>query len=83
MSVAADLFPGSAERPIRTGAGETELRTSGHGRLLLHGHPQAQVCRHKIAAELARHCPLTAAGESRAPLNAARGHRRAANDAAR
>lgn len=60
MNVMADLFPGFAERRIRTAGAEIFLRTGGNGPplLLLHGYPQVHVCWHKIAAELARHCTL-------------------------
>ena len=60
MNVIADLFPGFAERRIETAGAEIFLRTGGTGPplLLLHGYPQAHVCWHKIAPELARHCTL-------------------------
>jgi haloacetate dehalogenase len=60
MNVIADLFPGFAERRIRTPAAEIFLRTGGTGPalLLLHGYPQTHVCWHKIAGELARHATL-------------------------
>ncbi len=60
MNVIADLFPGFAERRIKTEGAEIFLRTGGSGPplLLLHGYPQAHVCWHKIAPELARHCTL-------------------------
>jgi haloacetate dehalogenase len=60
MSVGADLFPGFAERRIRTAGAEIYLRTGGSGPplLLLHGYPMTHVTWHKIAGELARHCTL-------------------------
>jgi haloacetate dehalogenase len=60
MSIIADLFPGFAERRIRTDGAEIFLRTGGAGPplLLLHGYPQTHVCWHKVAGELARHCTL-------------------------
>ena len=60
MNVIADLFPGFAERRIKTVGAEIFLRTGGTGPalLLLHGYPQTHVCWHKIAGELARHCTL-------------------------
>ena len=58
MNVSADLFPGFAERRIKTDGAEIFVRTGGSGPplLLLHGYPQTHVCWHKIAPELARHC---------------------------
>jgi haloacetate dehalogenase len=74
MNAIADLFPGFAERRIRTDGAEIFLRTGGTGPplLLLHGYPQTHVCWHKIAPELARHCTLVIAdlrgyGASSAP----------------
>ena len=75
MSALPDLFPGFAERRIKTTAGvEIHLRTGGSGPplLLLHGYPQTHVAWHKIAPELARHCTLVVAdlrgyGSSSAP----------------
>ena len=63
MRPAVDLFPGWAERRIKTDGAEIYLRTAGSGPplLLLHGYPQTHVCWHKIAAELARHCTLVLA----------------------
>jgi haloacetate dehalogenase len=60
MNVIADLFPGFAERRIATDGAEIYLRTGGSGPplLLLHGYPQAHVCWHKVAPELARYCTL-------------------------
>ena len=60
---AGDLFPGWAERRIRTQGAEIFVRTGGSGPplLLLHGYPQTHACWHKIAAELARHCTLVIA----------------------
>jgi haloacetate dehalogenase len=60
MSAIADLFPGFAEHRLRTDGAEIFLRTGGSGPplLLLHGYPQAHVCWHKIAPELARHATL-------------------------
>jgi haloacetate dehalogenase len=75
MNGLPDLFPGFAERRIRTGDNvEIYLRTGGSGPplLLLHGYPQIHVMWHKIAPELARHCTLVIAdlrgyGDSSAP----------------
>jgi haloacetate dehalogenase len=75
VSALPDLFPGFAERRIKTTAGvEIYLRTGGSGPplLLLHGYPQTHVAWHKIAPELARHCTLVVAdlrgyGASSAP----------------
>jgi haloacetate dehalogenase len=75
MSALPDLFPGFAERRIRTSADvDIYLRTGGSGPalLLLHGYPQTHVCWHRIAPELARHCTLVIAdlrgyGASSAP----------------
>jgi haloacetate dehalogenase len=63
MNVIADLFPGFAERRIRTEGAEIFLRTGGTGPplLLLHGYPQVHVCWHKIAPELSRHATLVIA----------------------
>jgi haloacetate dehalogenase len=60
MSAAGDLFPGFAERRIKTRGAEIYLRTGGSGPplLLLHGYPQTHVCWHKIASGLARHATL-------------------------
>jgi haloacetate dehalogenase len=60
MNVMPDLFPGFAERRIRTEGAEIFLRTGGSGPplLLLHGYPQTHVCWHKVAPDLARHCTL-------------------------
>jgi haloacetate dehalogenase len=61
MSGLPDLFPGFAERRIRTTPDvEIYLRTGGSGPplLLLHGYPQTHVMWHKAAPELARHCTL-------------------------
>jgi haloacetate dehalogenase len=60
MSALPDLFPGFAERRIRTEGAEIFLRTGGSGPalLLLHGYPQTHVCWHKVAPELARHVTL-------------------------
>jgi haloacetate dehalogenase len=70
-----DLFPGFAERRIRTAPDvEIHLRTGGTGPplLLLHGYPQTHVMWHKLAPELARHATLVIPdlrgyGESSAP----------------
>src|SRR5258705_4913725 len=74
MSQAANLFPGWAERRIKTAGAEIFLRTAGTGPplLLLHGYPQTHVCWHRIAPELARHVTLVLAdlrgyGASSAP----------------
>jgi haloacetate dehalogenase len=74
MSALPDLFPGFAERRIKTGAGEIYVRTGGLGAplLLLHGYPQTHVAWHKIAPELARHATVVVAdlrgyGDSSAP----------------
>ena len=82
MSALPDLFPGFAERRIKTDAGvEIYLRTGGSGPplLLLHGYPQTHVAWHKIAPELARHCTLVVAdlrgyGASSAPPGDAEHH---------
>ena len=75
MSAQADLFPGFAERRIRT-APDVEIyaRTGGSGPplLLLHGYPQTHVAWHKVAMELARQYTLVVAdlrgyGASSAP----------------
>ena len=74
MSALPDLFPGFAERRIKTGR-RRDLpahRRRGPPLLLLHGYPQTHVCWHKIAPELARHCTLVIAdlrgyGASSAP----------------
>jgi haloacetate dehalogenase len=61
MSALPDLFPGFAERRIRTAPDvEIYLRTGGSGPplLLLHGYPQSHVSWHKVATELARRCTL-------------------------
>jgi len=61
VSPLPDLYPGFAERRIKTAADvEIYLRTGGSGPplLLLHGYPQTHVIWHKIAPELARHCTL-------------------------
>jgi haloacetate dehalogenase len=70
-----DLFPGFAERRIRTAADvEIHARVGGSGPplLLLHGYPQTHVAWHKVAPELARHATLVIAdlrgyGASSAP----------------
>jgi haloacetate dehalogenase len=75
MSTLPDLFPGFAERRIRTAANvEIHLRTRGLGPplLLLHGYPQTHVMWHRIAPQLARHATLVVAdlrgyGASSAP----------------
>jgi haloacetate dehalogenase len=57
MSTLPDLFPGFAERRIRTAADvEIYLRTGGSGPplLLLHGYPQTHAMWHKVAPQLAR-----------------------------
>jgi haloacetate dehalogenase len=64
MSATPDLFPGFAERRIKTSNGvEIYLRTGGAGPplLLLHGYPQTHVAWHKIAPGLARQCTLVIA----------------------
>jgi haloacetate dehalogenase len=60
MNAIADLFPGFAERRVRTEGAEIFLRTGGSGPalLLLHGYPQTHVCWHKVAAELCRRFTL-------------------------
>jgi haloacetate dehalogenase len=75
MSTLPNLFPGFAERCIRTAAEvEIHLRTGGSGPplLLLHGYPQTHAMWHKIAPELARRATLVIAdlrgyGASSAP----------------
>ncbi len=74
MSALPDLYPGFAERRIKTEGAEIFLRTGGAGPplLLLHGYPQTHVCWHKVAPDLARHCTLVIAdlrgyGASSAP----------------
>jgi haloacetate dehalogenase len=60
MNAMPDMFPGFAERRVRTEGAEIFLRTGGSGPplLLLHGYPQTHVCWHKVAPGLARHCTL-------------------------
>jgi haloacetate dehalogenase len=61
VSALPDLFPGFAERRIKTADNvEIYLRTGGSGPplLLLHGYPQTHAVWHKVAPELARHCTL-------------------------
>jgi hypothetical protein len=80
MSAAPALFRGFAERRMRTEAGEMHL-------------PQVHVGWRTIASERARHRTMIFAGlpgygtssgrPSPVAVGAARGHRRAANDAAR
>jgi len=75
MSPLPDLFPGFAERRIRTAPDvEIHLRAGGSGPplLLLHGYPQTHAMWHKLAPELARHATLVVAdlrgyGASSAP----------------
>jgi haloacetate dehalogenase len=74
MNAMPDLFPGFAERRIKTEGAEIFLRTGGSGPplLLLHGYPQTHVSWHKVAPELARHFTLVIAdlrgyGASSAP----------------
>ena len=75
MSALPDLFPGLAERRLKTAPGvEIYARVGGSGPplLLLHGYPETHVCWHKVAPELARHCTLVIAdlrgyGASSAP----------------
>lgn len=76
-----DLFPGFAERRIKTREVEIFARVGGSGPplLLLHGYPQTHVCWHKIAPALARAFTLVVAdlrgyGQSSAPPGDA-GHR--------
>lgn len=56
MTALPDLFPGFAERRIKTDGAEIFVRVGGSGPplLLLHGYPQTHVCWHKVAPELAR-----------------------------
>jgi len=76
MSQLPDLFPGFAERRIRTADDvEIHLRTGGSGPplLLLHGYPQTHVMWHKVVPELARRRTLVIPdlrgyGASSAPL---------------
>jgi haloacetate dehalogenase len=60
MTVGADLYPGFAERRIKTRGAEIYVRSGGSGPplLLLHGYPMTHVCWHKIAGEMAHHCTL-------------------------
>jgi len=60
MNALPDLFPGFAERRIKTDGAEIFLRTGGSGPplLLLHGYPQTHACWHKVAPELAGHATL-------------------------
>jgi haloacetate dehalogenase len=60
MNALPDLFPGFAERRIKTEGPEIFLRTGGTGPplLLLHGYPQTHVCWHKVAPELTRYATL-------------------------
>jgi haloacetate dehalogenase len=75
MGALPDLFPGFAERRIKSAPDvEIHLRTGGSGPplLLLHGYPQTHVAWHRIAPDLARHCTLVLAdlrgyGTSSAP----------------
>jgi hypothetical protein len=55
-SDAAALFPGFAERRVRTGGAEIHLVVGGAGPplLLLHGYPQTHVMGHRVAPALAR-----------------------------
>jgi len=50
------LISGWAERHLTVGEADIDLPTAGAcpALVLLHGHPQTQVCWHKIAGELAR-----------------------------
>lgn len=75
MSAVPDLYPGFAERRVRT-ANDIEIyaRVGGSGPplLLLHGYPQTHVAWHKVAPDLARHATLVIAdlrgyGASSAP----------------
>jgi haloacetate dehalogenase len=68
------LFPGFAERTIRTSGATINLRIGGEGPplLLLHGYPQTHVMWHKVAPQLAREytvvCPdLRGYGDSSKP----------------
>jgi haloacetate dehalogenase len=68
------LFPGFAERTIRTSGATINLRIGGEGPplLLLHGYPQTHVMWHKVAPQLARDytvvCPdLRGYGDSSKP----------------
>jgi haloacetate dehalogenase len=61
MSTLPDLFPGFAERRVRTAPDvEIHLRIGGSGPplLLLHGYPQTHAMWHKLAPGLARHATL-------------------------
>jgi haloacetate dehalogenase len=76
MSELHDLFPGFAERRVRTEGAEIYARVGGAGPavLMLHGYPQTHVCWHKIAPELARNHTLVIPdlrgyGESRGPAS--------------
>ncbi|HEX6298068.1 MAG TPA: alpha/beta fold hydrolase, partial [Burkholderiales bacterium] len=68
------LFPGFAERTIRTSGATINFRIGGEGPplLLLHGYPQTHVMWHKVAPQLAREytvvCPdLRGYGDSSKP----------------
>jgi haloacetate dehalogenase len=68
------LFPGFAERTIRTSGATINLRIGGEGPplLLLHGYPQTHAMWHKVAPQLAREytvvCPdLRGYGDSSKP----------------
>src|SRR5262245_73111 len=74
MNAMPDMFPGFAERRIKTEGAEIFLRIGGSGPPLLRlpGYPQTHVCWHKVAPELARHSTLVIAdlrgyGASSAP----------------
>src|SRR5919204_3071983 len=68
------LFPGFAERRVRTSGALINLVTGGEGSpvLLLHGYPETHAMWHKVAPELARDytvvCPdLRGYGDSSKP----------------
>lgn len=56
MTSLPELFPGFAERRVKTSGAEIHLRTGGAGPalLLLHGYPQTHACWHRMAPALAR-----------------------------
>jgi len=70
----SSLFPGFADRRVRTSGATIHLESGGRGEpvLLLHGYPQTHAMWHKVAPELAREytvvCPdLRGYGDSSKP----------------